>query len=208
MRELSRLTVTISRETEEAMRSFLADRGGNWRLSKFIERAVNNELLRATVREIQDQNSQLPADAGAGHDRCGLRRSALRVPGRSKGGGLSDPRPLRVILDTNILLSALIRRDSIPASLMRAWHQNRYALLTHSLQLQELRAVTRRTHIRRLAFVPLRLGASSISFGRQRSSWTGCQRFGGQTIRPTTSFWRFAKKGPRIIWLPVIGVDY
>ena len=64
MGELSRLTVTISRATEEAMRSFLAARGGKrGDLSKFIERAVNNELLRATVREIQDQNSQLPADA-------------------------------------------------------------------------------------------------------------------------------------------------
>ena len=70
--------------------------------------------------------------------------------GRNKGGGLSDPRLLRVILDTNVLLSALIRRDSIPGSLMLAWHQNRYDLLTHSLQLQELRAVTRRAHIRRL----------------------------------------------------------
>jgi hypothetical protein len=64
MGELSRLTVTISRATEEAMRSFLAARGGKrGDLSKFIERAVNNELLRATVREIQDQNSQLSADA-------------------------------------------------------------------------------------------------------------------------------------------------
>lgn len=33
---------------------------------------------------------------------------------------------------------------------MLAWHQNRYDLLTHSLQVQELPAVTRRAHIRRL----------------------------------------------------------
>jgi hypothetical protein len=46
-----------------AQHSFLADRGGKrGDLSKFIERAVNNEFLRATVREIQDQKSQLPAD--------------------------------------------------------------------------------------------------------------------------------------------------
>jgi uncharacterized protein len=70
--------------------------------------------------------------------------------GESTDGGSSDPRPLRVILDTNVLLSALIRRDSIPASLLQAWHQNRYDLLTHALQLQELRAVTRREHIRNL----------------------------------------------------------
>jgi uncharacterized protein len=70
--------------------------------------------------------------------------------GESTSGGSNDPRPLRVILDTNVLLSALIRRDSIPASLLQAWHQNRYDLLTHTLQLQELRTVTRRDHIRRL----------------------------------------------------------
>src|SRR5580704_5015274 len=66
--------------------------------------------------------------------------------GRSKGGGLSDPRLLRVILDTNILLSALIRRDSIPASLMRAWHQNRYDLLTHSLIAGATRCHTARAY--------------------------------------------------------------
>ena len=43
MGEPSRLTVTISRETDEAMRSFLADRGGKrGDLSEFIECAVNN----------------------------------------------------------------------------------------------------------------------------------------------------------------------
>jgi hypothetical protein len=57
---------------------------------------------------------------------------------------------LRVILDTNILLSALIRRDSIPASVLEAWHLNRYDLLTHALQLDEIRAVTRRKQMRRL----------------------------------------------------------
>ena len=64
MGELSRLTVTISRETEEAVRSFLTERGGKrGDLSKFIERALNNELLRATIREIQDQNAQLPGES-------------------------------------------------------------------------------------------------------------------------------------------------
>jgi len=63
MGELSRLTVRISRETDGAMRAFLADQGGKrGDLSKFVERAVNNELLRATVREIQDQNAGLPGE--------------------------------------------------------------------------------------------------------------------------------------------------
>jgi hypothetical protein len=35
--------------------------------------------------------------------------------GESIIGGSNDPRPLRAILDTNLQLSALIRRDGIPA---------------------------------------------------------------------------------------------
>jgi hypothetical protein len=62
--ELSRLTVTISRETEGAIRTLLAERGGKrGDLSRFIERALNNELLRVTIREIQDQNAELPGES-------------------------------------------------------------------------------------------------------------------------------------------------
>jgi hypothetical protein len=62
--ELSRLTVTISRETEGALRALLAERGERrGDLSKFVERALNNELLRTTIRQIQDQNARLPGDS-------------------------------------------------------------------------------------------------------------------------------------------------
>jgi hypothetical protein len=57
---------------------------------------------------------------------------------------------LRVILDTNILVSALIRRDSIPGQTLEAWFEDRFVLLIHPLLLEELRAVTRRPRIRAL----------------------------------------------------------
>jgi putative PIN family toxin of toxin-antitoxin system len=57
---------------------------------------------------------------------------------------------VRVILDTNILLSALIRRDSLPGRILEAWLEDRFVLLTHAIQLEELRAVTRRRQIRAL----------------------------------------------------------
>jgi uncharacterized protein len=57
---------------------------------------------------------------------------------------------MRVILDTNILLSALIRRNSVPGRAIEAWFDDRYILLTHELLLEELRIVTRRQHIRAL----------------------------------------------------------
>jgi putative PIN family toxin of toxin-antitoxin system len=55
---------------------------------------------------------------------------------------------MRVILDTNVLLSALIRRNSVPGRIVEAWFDDRFVLITHDLQLEEFRAVTRRQHIR------------------------------------------------------------
>lgn len=57
---------------------------------------------------------------------------------------------MRVVLDTNILLSALIRRDSVPGRLLEAWFEDRFTLLVHPLLLEELRLVTRRDRIRAL----------------------------------------------------------
>lgn len=58
---------------------------------------------------------------------------------------------MRVILDTNILVSALISPRGAPAKLVRAWSAgNRFTLLSHALQLDELRNVTRRKAIRSL----------------------------------------------------------
>ena len=57
---------------------------------------------------------------------------------------------MRVILDTNVLVSALIRRDGPPGEILEYWFEDRFTLLTHKLLLEELRAVTRRDHIRAL----------------------------------------------------------
>ena len=64
MTETTRWTVKVSKETDTAVRSYLADRGGKkGDLSKFIERAVRKEVLRATVRDIQERNADRPGDA-------------------------------------------------------------------------------------------------------------------------------------------------
>ncbi|HYU11870.1 MAG TPA: putative toxin-antitoxin system toxin component, PIN family [Stellaceae bacterium] len=57
---------------------------------------------------------------------------------------------MRVILDTNVLLSALIRRNSVPGRILEGWFDDRFILITHALQLEELRVVTRRQQIRAL----------------------------------------------------------
>lgn len=51
---------------------------------------------------------------------------------------------MRVILDTNILLSALLTRDTPPDHLYEEWRQGRFELVSTEQQIEELRAVTRR----------------------------------------------------------------
>ena len=57
---------------------------------------------------------------------------------------------MRVVLDTNILISALIRRDSVPGQILRAWADGQFDLATHEIQLEEFRTVSRRPELRGL----------------------------------------------------------
>lgn len=51
---------------------------------------------------------------------------------------------MRVVLDTNILLSALMTRDTPPDRLYEEWRHGRFELASTQQQLDELRAVARR----------------------------------------------------------------
>lgn len=55
---------------------------------------------------------------------------------------------MRVILDTNVLLSGLLSPGGVPARLVEAWLDHRFLLISHAIQLDELREVTRRDRIR------------------------------------------------------------
>lgn len=55
---------------------------------------------------------------------------------------------MRVILDTNLLLSALIPRGGVPDLLVQAWFKDRFVLLTHEIQIAELRVASRRELVR------------------------------------------------------------
>jgi putative PIN family toxin of toxin-antitoxin system len=64
---------------------------------------------------------------------------------------------LRVILDTNVLLSALIRVDSKPYKLVRAWLDGRFELVSSDAQLEELKRTSRYEQVRRY-FAPAEIG--------------------------------------------------
>lgn len=55
---------------------------------------------------------------------------------------------MRVVLDTNVLLAALILSYGPPDSIYRAWRAARFELLTGTMQLDELRRVSRYPGIR------------------------------------------------------------
>jgi putative PIN family toxin of toxin-antitoxin system len=50
---------------------------------------------------------------------------------------------MRVILDTNVLLAALISAKGAPDAIYRAWRAGRFELVTSMAQLDELRRVSR-----------------------------------------------------------------
>jgi predicted nucleic acid-binding protein len=52
---------------------------------------------------------------------------------------------MRVVLDTNILLSALMTRGTPPDRLYEEWRHGRFDLVSTEQQIEELRAVTRRS---------------------------------------------------------------
>ena len=60
MGEQTRWSLKVSKETDVALRTFLAERGGRkGDLSKFVEDAVNRAVLRATLEEVWERNKDL-----------------------------------------------------------------------------------------------------------------------------------------------------
>ena len=63
MGELARWSLKVSRDTDVALRTLLATRGGRkGDLSRFVEEAVNREVLRQTVNDIRARNADLDED--------------------------------------------------------------------------------------------------------------------------------------------------
>jgi putative PIN family toxin of toxin-antitoxin system len=56
---------------------------------------------------------------------------------------------MRVVLDTGILIAALITTDTPPALIFRAWRKKRFELITSEWQLGEFRRVSRYSKLRR-----------------------------------------------------------
>lgn len=57
---------------------------------------------------------------------------------------------MRVVLDTNIFISALISPAGAPGRIIKSWLDRRFLLVSHMLQIDELREISRRKKVRRL----------------------------------------------------------
>jgi putative PIN family toxin of toxin-antitoxin system len=55
---------------------------------------------------------------------------------------------LRVVLDTNVLLAALLTRGTTPDKLYEAWREGRFQLASCERQLEEINRVSRRPFFR------------------------------------------------------------
>lgn len=56
-------TLAIPDDTDRSVRRYLAQVGGTEELSAFVDEAVRAEILRRTVRAIQDRNADMDPDA-------------------------------------------------------------------------------------------------------------------------------------------------
>ncbi len=78
---------------------------------------------------------------------------------------------MRLVIDTNILVSALLAATSLPAHLITLWHEGRFDLLTSAEQLDELMRVTRYPKIR--ARITPSLAGRFINELREIAVWVG-----------------------------------
>jgi hypothetical protein len=73
---------------------------------------------------------------------------------------------MRVVLDTGILIAALITTDTPPSLIYQAWRKKRFELVTSEWQLDEFRRVSRYSKLRRF-LKPVEAGSLVNGLRRQ-----------------------------------------
>ena len=69
---------------------------------------------------------------------------------------------MRVVLDTGILIAALITKDTPPDKIYQAWRKRRFELVTSEWQLEEFRRVSRYPKLRKY-LQPIEAGNLSMA---------------------------------------------
>ncbi len=74
---------------------------------------------------------------------------------------------MKVVLDTNILISAAARPNNAAGKIIEAWFEHRYTLLTSEFQLDEFRRVSRYERIKQ--FLPAHRAGAMVNELRSRA---------------------------------------
>jgi uncharacterized protein len=74
---------------------------------------------------------------------------------------------LKIVLDTNILISAAARPNNAAGKIIEAWFDHRYTLLTSEFQLDEFRRVSRYARIQQ--FLPAHRAGAMVNELRSRA---------------------------------------
>lgn len=106
---------------------------------------------------------------------------------------------MKVVLDTNFLVSALLSPGGMSARLVRGWLDERFTLVSHPLQLDELRDATRRDKIR-AHIRPARAGRLVNQIARLAELPETLPRVSAHPIRATISCWHCARRARRTGW--------
>jgi len=113
MEQAVRWNIKVSKEIDLTLRTDLGAQGmKKGDLSKFIEDAVRWRIFNRTVQDIKSRNSA--ADPG---ELQAIIDGAVREAHAERRSKRKAKRLLRVVLDTNILVSALIAPVGNPAAI-------------------------------------------------------------------------------------------
>ena len=106
---------------------------------------------------------------------------------------------MRVVLDTNILISALMISTGNPAAIYRIWLEGHFTLLTCSEHLDELRATLGNPSIAQ-RIKPYNAGGLVRKYKNLPRTLRECRASAALLTPPTTSCWRCLKQAMPIIW--------
>ena len=100
---------------------------------------------------------------------------------------------MRVVLDTGILIAALITNDTPPALIYQAWRKKRFELVTSEWQLDEFRRVSRYAKLRRF-IKPAEAGTLLSGLRHQATVLATLHRSNYHPIQTTTPCSRWPKR--------------
>jgi predicted nucleic acid-binding protein len=106
---------------------------------------------------------------------------------------------MRVVLDTNILISALMVQTGNPAAIYRAWQDGYFTLLTCAEHLDELRATLRKPAVAE-RIKPYKAGSLVNEIKELTENIGSLPRVHRSPDPPTTFCWPCPKQARPIIW--------